>query len=398
MKKKIKEVGIRLKSNGSYISEKMINGKRYSKNFKSIREAKYWRKNFHPTLCPEPKQSNPLTRNSSSLNGIDRSITIEEVFHEYKHHRICSLGKSQQYKKELIIKNFFKQLMDFKLCYFNQDVLIKYLKLKVDQAKINSPQRYNFDRDLKEIKAMFNWYKAIKDNSYTCPVTRYHYELGVVRPKNKKELKITLLEFSELIDSFTDKQELFQDMAIIQFYTASRIGEIAGIKRSNVDLVNRSLRIDCVIEWAKKQPPIIKESTKTGEVKYTYINDSMFEVLKKRINQLVSGQELIFNKNGLPLRYNQIVRNYDKASKAANLPYRGTHYLRHGMATTSRNMFSAEHAQAVTGHKTLRQLEHYAELDVRKMNVECVVGVERFLITKKSQAKITTNYDQGKNE
>ena len=145
--------------------------------------------------------------------------------------------------------------------------------------------------------------------------------------------------------------------------------------------------------WPKRMSPILAPCTKTGEEKRVYINDAMYDILSKRISALKSGSDLIFHKDGKALRYNHIQRNYNKALQTANVDFTGTHILRHGMATTTRHLLGLNHSQAVTGHKSIRMLEHYAENNNFELNKESVIHVEKFLNEKLSEAKIVTNCD-----
>ena len=50
--------------------------------------------------------------------------------------------------------------------------------------------------------------------------------------------------------------------------------------------------------------------------------------------------------------------------RAANLPYSGTHILRHGMATLARKVGGGLDAViAMTGHKDFKLADHYSKLD-----------------------------------
>ena len=119
----------------------------------------------------------------------------------------------------------------------------------------------------------------------------------------------------------------------------------------------------------------------------------MFSILSNRLALIEPGSDFIFHKNGKPLKYNHIQRNYNKALKAAGVSFTGTHILRHGMATTTRQLLGLNHSQAVTGHKSIRMLEHYAENNYFELNKESLIHVEKFLNEKLSQAKYVTKCD-----
>lgn len=65
-----------------------------------------------------------------------------------------------------------------------------------------------------------------------------------------------------------------------------------------------------------------------------------------------------------PLNYGTIQLNYREAQRKGNLPYSGTHILRHGMATLARKVGGGLDAViAMTGHKDFKLADHYSKLD-----------------------------------
>lgn len=84
--------------------------------------------------------------------------------------------------------------------------------------------------------------------------------------------------------------------------------------------------------------------------------------------------------NGRPLNYCTIQVNYKKAIKKADLPYSGTHILRHGMATLARKVGGGLDAVvAMTGHKDYKLADHYSKLDseYQRELSEKIMGVMR---------------------
>ncbi|HOW16535.1 MAG TPA: hypothetical protein PK443_02360, partial [bacterium] len=61
--------------------------------------------------------------------------------------------------------------------------------------------------------------------------------------------------------------------------------------------------------------------------------------------------------------------------------YASTHIMRHSMASITRNVTgSADSTQAVTGHKDIRMVEHYAGAPDNRQK-QAVLDVEKFLNT-----------------
>lgn len=378
--KKIKNLkGIRQDTNsGKYQATKTINSKDYSKTFESLREAKFWRNNFHPINSPNPKSSNPL-KTYSLQNGVDKKITLHEVFERYKAMMIPTLGDNTAYRKVKAIERFCDEIWSIAICEISPEFLSKYILRKKDISIAMESKRCNFDRELKELSSVFNWYKEVVDHTFNNPIMRVHKKIGFIKDTPKIDKKVKPDEIIKFIDSFTEKQELYRDMAIIQFYGACRIHEVAGLLKKNINLVTRKMLINETMCWAKGKAPYIKPNTKTGEDKEVHIVDEMFAVLNKWLSKEDKSIDTVFHRNGEYIRYNAIHTNYKKALIAANLPYSGTHILRHSMATLTRKLGGMDAAQSVTGHKSQRMLEVYAGNDSANLNKESVIAAERFI-------------------
>lgn len=111
------------------------------------------------------------------------------------------------------------------------------------------------------------------------------------------------------------------------------------------------------------------------------MTDSIYKVLSERIKTIPKNCTFIFNKKGDPLNYRRIQYNYDKALKMCGLgdKYSGTHFMRHSMASITRNLTgSIDYTQAVTGHKDIRYVQHYAGTPDSKQEI-AVTEVENFM-------------------
>ncbi|MBY0383649.1 hypothetical protein K2X05_00695 [bacterium] len=73
----------------------------------------------------------------------------------------------------------------------------------------------------------------------------------------------------------------------------------------------------------------------------------------------------MFQIGGKPLNYCTIQANYRAAQTRTGIPYRGTHCLRHGMATLARKVGGSglDSVVAMTGHKDLKLADHYSKID-----------------------------------
>lgn len=125
---------------------------------------------------------------------------------------------------------------------------------------------------------------------------------------------------------------LYRELAMMQFFCAERIGEIAGPQWSNIDLDNRGMLIKHTCIW-------------DGHNK-TFIELKNFPK----------------NKEARPLNYGTIQLNYREAQRKGKLPYSGTHIFRQGMAKLARKVGGGLDAVlAMTGHKDIKLADHYSK-------------------------------------
>ncbi len=131
---------------------------------------------------------------------------------------------------------------------------------------------------------------------------------------------------------------LYQDLAIMQFYTAGRVGEVSGIQWANVDIKNRRLLIKetCVWDSITKTFRELKTFPKNRETRAVFITDEILQILKRREESRIPGNNYVFHVEGRPLNYGTIQLNYREAQRKSGIPYTGTHILRHGMAKLAR--------------------------------------------------------------
>ena len=223
-----------------------------------------------------------------------------------------------------------------------------------------SEKRFNFDRPLRELKAVFNWIIDRSEEPLSNPVRKFHFDDGKIKRIPKKSQKLTLEQVKDFFQSFSN--DLYRDIARLQFLTGCRIQEIAGIKKSSIDLKNRRIVIKDVVVWGRDRKVLeIKPYTKNGENKIVTISDdTLWNVILEYYSKSKNG--FLFEDKGNILKYRSIQHHYKKALDRAGIEVNSsTHFLRHSMASITRQMMgSIDAVQSVTGHKSVKLAEHYA--------------------------------------
>lgn len=274
--------------------------------------------------------------------------------------------------------DFFKEFAIYKM----EDVSPFFIddQKKMVSLNLKKSRRYSFKEELKFLRAFCNWYQENYDHTFSNPVLKRHFKLGQIKEKVDKDKKVPAAELIKFFSVF--EKSLYRDMAIVQFYLAARIQEVAGLQVKNVYFDEGSLDIKEVVVWGKDKKFFkLKSRPKNGEIKRYYMSDQVREILKRRIDFLPRGCSFVFNDKANPLHYRQIQYYYNRALRRCGLSsrYSGTHFLRHSMATITRTVTgSLEATQAVTGHKDQRMVEHYATLPAQ-VQVNAVIQVEKYM-------------------
>ena len=139
--------------------------------------------------------------------------------------------------------------------------------------------RCNLNNELNLLITIFNWYKQSERDEkealfLTCPVKRKHKSQGFIKPLPDRRKQIgledTLLFFAQL-------KPLYQDLAMLQFYCAGRIGEIAGLQWSCIDIERKRMLIKhtCVWDNTTKVFDHLKNFPKNKEPRPVFISEEI---------------------------------------------------------------------------------------------------------------------------
>jgi integrase len=347
---------------GSFYAEKRVQGKLFTRSFNSLFEAKKWRENMSGV---EIEDASKITNSNCS--------TLKTVWESMQRTHFPLLATST---KDIWLRRFklLEDLQHLPMDHITPSKISEWVQHWVKFFSTDDYQgsgrgkagRCNLNNELNMFVTIFNWYKQSEEFekealSLTNPVKTKHKKMGFIRPIPDKRKQIDL-DSAFLFFDFL--RPLYRDLAMMQFYTAGRVGEVAGIQWSNIDFKNKRLLIKdtCVWSTSNKMFVELKAFPKNREARPVYITDEIMEVLTRRLAFRLPHNDFVFHVDGEPLNYCTIQINYRAAQSKSGVPYTGTHILRHGMAKLARKVGGGLDAVlAMTGHKDLKLADHYSK-------------------------------------
>lgn len=229
-----------------------------------------------------------------------------------------------------------------------------------------NPGRRSFEKELKLLSAILNWYREYNDASYVIPITKRHREISEYKPVSSRRPDYFARpdEIRAWIGWLNQRRTpVYAQIATFMILTGCRVGEAAALKWDAVDLKLRMARIVRTIHWDHKtRRPTLQESTKTEESTRVVLLPEVLVGLLSEI-QSKSDNPIVFpGMDGGFLKYNAIQSRFNAGFEALKLPWRSTHICRHTYATmalfATRDLSSV---QASLGHRSRDVTEKYAK-------------------------------------
>lgn len=352
------------KKNGQYMVEKRVRGLLHTKTFSTLYDAKQWQKFFDGEKIVYPEEVLDEKSNYSTLKE------VWEVMQKKHFPSLATSTRSVWTRRYELLKGLEHLPMDrispSRITEWVIERVSYYSSEEYQGSGRGRAGRCNLNTELNMFVTIFNWYKQSEDFekeavALTCPVKTKHRKMGFIKPLPDKIKQINLQDAFLFFDFL---RPLYQDLAKMQFFCAGRIGEIAGLQWTNIDLRNRRMLIKdtCVWDTTNKMFIELKPFPKNREARAVYITDEILEILNRREAFRLSGNNFVFHVEGAPLNYCTIQINYREAQRKSGIPYTGTHILRHGMAKLARKVGGGLDAVlAMTGHKDLKLADHYSK-------------------------------------
>ena len=294
------EIGIyQNKKSLQYLAVTKSSGKNYQKTFKSLPQAKVWRKRNRKNMS-----TNVLEARTANLKEVWRSM--QETHFPNLAPSTCAIWTRRYFLIHSLEHLPMSELTHAVItAWVNENV--QYFKLNSERLGKGNSGRCNLNNELNLIVTIFNWYRQSEKYekeafALICPVKKKHKEQGFIKPLPDKRKQINL---QDALLFFDELKPLYKDLALLQFYCAGRIGEIAGLQWSTVNLEQRRMIIKHTCNWdmTSKKFLSLKNFPKNREPRPAYITREIAEILERRAAYRLPGNDFVFHVDGRPLNY-----------------------------------------------------------------------------------------------
>ncbi len=274
---------------------------------------------------------------ASEQNANRSRLTYSQLIEKWKNERWPHLADGTRILYSVRLR-YFTPLLDLIVedtTPSTIDEFIAYLKSDSLSSKYKS-SRTSFDKELELLKTIINWHCKMNDETrLVSPFKKRHEEMIQFRKAVPKKFRYMQDKQVELfLETFRTKSPNYFPIAFVQMNQILRISEVCAMKHSNLDLENGTYKLSEHVIWPRVdgREPYIASGTKNmlGETEIP-LRSEVVEILRK-VPKL-EGCDLIFHNNGKLVTYSQMQKTYDGVFKDAQLPFSGTHVLRHTGAT-----------------------------------------------------------------
>ena len=342
-----------------YLAQVIINRKCVSsKTFSTKSEAEAWKVEEKKRLS-QPKKAKKNELYNMSFNSL-LDMFIKE--------RLPQLSPSTQHGYLSMTRYFRKSpIANVRMNKFSAqdvDLWLNYIrKHPFGKSKI----RKTFIRDLKFLSTILLWFKNYINADFNFPIVKRHREkcffkpLEIRRPDyfiKPNEIKIWLDELEKT------ENPVYKRLALFMLLTGARVGEACGLKWSEVDFEQKFARIVRVASWRGHKEPQLVESAKTdNSIRILPLPNILINMLRDMKKDASLKSEMVFcDSEGKLLKDTRIRKVFNRCFKRVNLPWSGTHILRHTFATlalmATRDLSAV---QASLGHTDQKITQGYAK-------------------------------------
>ena len=353
--------------------DKKLDGglERVKRSFETLAEAKAFRMS-----APTEQESAPTSLKVNPAQG--DQMTFGQLVEKWVQNWLPSKNISTQLKYRVYL-NHFHFFEDKIVANIDPDCIDQWItqiksKSYLDQGKST---RCTFHHEAGCLRSILNYYSTRCNRNYRLPFLKDHQSMLKVKEKSAVKKDLTVDQFKSFMRElhlicWDKKWEAIYFLAMMQYALYARIQSVAALQVEDFDLKNDRLEMIRKVQWLRKrgyEDRVVPGSKTDGGKVFTPIPKLALQAFRewKARSRVQTG--LLFQIDGGVITYRQIQHKYDRALKAANLPFTATHILRHASLVEAYNSCKDILAvQRLANHKDLRATEKYAK--VRDKQVE----------------------------
>lgn len=298
------------------------------------------------------------------------AMTFKELCDRWVSDRLPHLERTTQVRYRSYLKHF-GILMDLEVDNISPSTIdswIGHVK-RPEYLKTMHPTRCGFDHEFSVLREILNYYTSRFKRDYRLPFLRDHGKMLKVREKTQVKKDLSIEEFRKFSEALHDlvagtRHEVIYYIALMQYAIYGRIQDTAALHFEDFDFQRKKILVRRKIQWArvKGEETKIVDGAKANGGKEIPMNEFAAKIFHDWTKKSGIQSGLLFQYQGNVVTYRQIAHRYDQALKKANLPFTGTHLIRHASlsehyATCSDILATAK----VAGHSDLRATERYAK-------------------------------------
>lgn len=357
-----RETGLR------YVAIKRVGKRQIEKSFPSLREAQAW------------KYSDEY-----DTKKVIELMTFGQVCEKYFAH-IQSEVRPTTFRAYIKLMPHLKSLSLIPINRFNSSIIDQWLKeLKSPEyLKGNKSTRLSYNHELELVGRVFNHAKEYIDERLISPILKRHtkdavidgFKMQIKRAKDSEKY-LNQMEIDAFINELVkesdhDSISIYAIIAMVQLDIGPRIGETLALDWSNICFKQAKVKVTSSVQFARYGLPLkVNELTKSGVNRTIPINpegNAYIHLKKMWLNMGCPKSGLVFNDNGKPYTYRKVQYRYDRALEASSIKYRGTHLMRHTMATNfNEQTGDLVSLQSILGHSTPAMTRRYAKTTTSSM-------------------------------
>ncbi|WP_413289306.1 tyrosine-type recombinase/integrase [Bdellovibrio sp. HCB337] len=361
--------------------EQTLQGRRRTKrHFDSFEEAKAFKEG--KPLSEDPI-AQPLT--STQASSANNSMRLKDLFEVYARNELIHKSVTTRDKYKSYCK-FLAPLWEIPVAEINVfaiDSWLAWLK-SPEQLAQHCSRRCNFEHEYTFLRTLLGYYHETFDHEYRMPFLRRHRdnlkikEVALVQKDlSPAQVKSFLAELKKEEDKF------YYYLAGMQYFTFSRLQDAVALHHEDFDFVANAVTLSkkIVFRRIKGCSRELVQGSKTNQGKRIGMSPPLVTLFKEwtMLTGIRKGP-LFLLKDGTWPTYRSIQHAYDKAFKAAGIPFSGTHILRHAsLSEAQETSGDIKVTQTLAGHKSIATTERYAKARAgRLQEIQTKVGQKIF--------------------